>query len=413
MIVTLISIGDELLIGQTVNTNASWLGRELSLMGARIKEVITISDDEHAIRNAIDNSQCDLYLVTGGLGPTKDDRTKKVLAEYFEMPLVLHEPTLQHIALFFERRNRPMLQANRDQALLPEGCEILPNTLGTAAGMWFQSQGKSVISLPGVPYEMKEIFIAEIAPRLQERFPLNALFHKTIVTQGMGESFLSERLADWEISLEMSGLTLAYLPSPGMVKLRIGSYRGKQDETLIHEKIAQLHTLIPELIVGYGQDTVASVVGQKLVNLGATMGTVESCTAGNLAAKIIEVPGSSAYFRGSFLTYQTAVKSELLGISSAFIEANDVVSEAVAKQMAIEGRKSLSVDYCLSTTGIMGPSKGDSVHPVGTVWVGLASANEVIAKCFTFGENRERNIEMASLYALNTLRLFLQSKEAS
>jgi len=410
MIVSIISIGDELLIGQTVNTNASWLGRELSLLGARIKEVITISDDEHAIRKAIDHSECDLCLVTGGLGPTKDDRTKKVLAEYFEMPLVLHEPTFQHIALFFERRNRPMLQGNRDQAMLPKGCEILPNILGTAAGMWLEAKGKSVISLPGVPYEMKEIFKTEIVPRLHQRFALNALYHRTILTQGMGESFLSERLADWETSLENAGLSLAYLPSPGMVKLRIGSYRGKQDEALIQDKIMALNTIIPELIVGYGEDTVASVVGKKLIHLGASLGTVESCTAGNLAAKIIEVPGSSAYFRGSLLTYQTALKTELLSISSTFITKHDVVSEAVAKEMAAEGRRRLNVDYCLSTTGIMGPSKGDSLHPVGTVWVGLASADEVIAKCFTFGENRERNIEMASLYALNTLRLFIQPK---
>jgi nicotinamide-nucleotide amidase len=407
MRVTLVSIGDELLIGQTVNTNASWLGRELSMIGARIQEVLTISDDQDHIRRAIEVTEADLIIVTGGLGPTKDDRTKKVLSKYFEMPLILHEPTLKHIEAFFARRNRPMLQANIEQAHLPEGCEILPNQWGTAAGMWFQGKGKSVISLPGVPYEMKGIFTEEILPRIRERYSLNAMYHRTIITQGLGESFLAELIAGWEESLEHLNLSLAYLPAPGIVKLRLGSFQGKQDEAVINEKIQELKILIPQLIIGYQDDTVEGVVGKMLTELKATLGTVESCTAGNIALKIVEIPGSSLYFRGSLLPYQTALKTALLDIPKAFIEQYDVVSEEVALRMAEEGRKRLKTDYCLSTTGIMGPSKGDSKVEIGTAWIGLAGPTAVIAMRFTFGDNRSRNIEMTTLAALNLLRLSL------
>lgn len=405
MRVTLISIGDELLIGQTVNTNASWLGKELSLLGARIQEVLTISDDADHIRRAIEVTEADLILVTGGLGPTKDDRTKKVLAKYFEMPLVLHEPTLKHIEDFFARRNRPMLQVNIEQAHLPEGCEILPNRWGTAAGMWFQAKGKSVISLPGVPYEMKGIFSEEILPRIVERYSLNALYHRTVVTQGLGESFLAERIAPWEESLEKLDLSLAYLPAPGLVKLRIGSFRGKKDHDIIETKIQELQSIIPSLIIGYEDDTIALVVGKLLLKNKATVGTVESCTAGTLASALVEIPKSSGYFRGSLLTYHTALKSELLGIPLSFIEQHDVVSEEVSLRMAEEGRKRLKTDYCLSTTGIMGPSRGDSKDEVGTVWIGLSGPKGSYAKRFTFGDNRGRNIEMTTLAALNLLRL--------
>ena len=407
MIVSILSIGDELLIGQTINTNAAWLGKELSRLGARIQQVLTISDDEHVIRKAIEESTADLCIVTGGLGPTKDDRTKKVLAAYFDMPLVEDKETLNHIAEFFARRNRPMLQVNIDQALLPKGCEILPNRQGTAAGMWFKAKGKSVISLPGVPYEMKGIFQEEILPRLQENYNLNALYHQTIITHGMGESFLAERIAEWETSLEHAQLSLAYLPSPGMVKLRIGSQNGKIDKDLIQGKIIELQAIIPELIVGYGEDTLSTVVAKQLESQHKTVGTVESCTAGSLATSIVGNSGSSQYFRGSLLTYQTSMKSNLLGLEPEFIALHDVVSEEVVKRMAEAGKERLEVDYCLSTTGIMGPTAGDSKHPVGTVWIGLASSGETVAKKFHFGDNRLRNIEMSTLAALNLLRLAL------
>jgi nicotinamide-nucleotide amidase len=300
-----------------------------------------------------------------------------------------------------------MLPANVDQALLPKGCEILPNRLGTAAGMWFKAKGKSVISLPGIPYEMKGIFQEEILPRLRENYSLNALYHKTIITHGTGESFLAERIASWETSLEEAKLSLAYLPSPGMVKLRIGSQKGKADALLIEQKISELLALIPELIVGYGEDTLSSVVAKLLADQDKTIGTVESCTAGSLASSLVNHSGSSQYYRGSLLTYQTSMKSSLLGIEPEFIDQYDVVSEEVVKRMAEAGKEKLNVDYCLSTSGIMGPSAGDSHHAVGTVWIGLATDRETIAKKFHFGDNRLRNIEMSTLAALNLLRLAL------
>lgn len=407
MKVSIVSIGDELLIGQTINTNASWLGLELSSIGARIVQVLTISDDPHQIIRAIELSESDLIIVTGGLGPTKDDRTKKVLANYFEMPLVHDATTLKHIEAFFARRNRPMLQANIDQALLPKGCEILPNQWGTAAGMWFEGKGKSLICLPGVPYEMKGIFSEEILPRLKKRFTLNALFHRTVITQGIGESFLAERIAKWEESLEQQNLSLAYLPSPGLVKLRIGSLRGSEDAALINLKMDELKTLIPEFIIGYEGDTVAGVVGDMLKKFQKTVGTVESCTAGNVASSLAGISGSSDYFRGALITYQTSLKTQLLNIPATFIDQYDVVSFEVAKRMAEEGRKQLRTDYCLSTTGIMGPSKGDSQEEIGTVWVGLAGPFGSDAKRFTFGDERSRNIDMTTLAALNFLRLAL------
>lgn len=407
MKVTLISIGDELLIGQTINTNASWLGQELSLIGAQIQKVLTIPDDENTIRLAIDELDCDLCIITGGLGPTNDDRTKKVLAQYFEMPLVLHEPTLRHIEAFFERRNRPMLDVNIEQAKLPLGCEILANEVGTAAGMWFTAKGKSVISLPGVPYEMKGIFTQEIVPKLKERFTLNSMYHETVLTHGLGESFLAKRIADWENDLSSKGLSLAYLPSPGLVKLRITSYKGNNEKSLIAHYIKQLQELIPELIIGYGDDTLSKVVGQLLFKLGLSIGTVESCTAGNIAQVLVNQPGSSEYFRGSLLTYQTSLKSELLGIDEARIDQFDVVSEEIAIEMAEAGRIKLGVDICISTTGIMGPTSGDSVHPVGTTWIGIATKNQVKAKKFKFGDNRQRNIDIATLSALNMVRMQL------
>lgn len=404
MNVSIISIGDELLIGQTVNTNAAWLGKELSLLGMRIQEVITIADDEQTIINTLNQINASLCIITGGLGPTKDDRTKKVLAQYFNMPLKQHEPTLKHIEAFFKRRNRPMLQTNIDQALLPDGCEILPNSIGTAAGMWFEGNGKSIISLPGVPYEMKGIFLEEILPRIKSRFELNSLYYQTVITHGIGESFLAEMISEWENSLEKLQLTLAYLPSPGMVKLRIGSYRGKTDEPIIQDRINVLKAIIPNYIIGFGEDTLLSVTSALLIQKKVSLGTVESCTAGKLASTIISVPGSSQYFKGSLLTYQTKMKTEILGIAKEFIEENDVVSEAVVKRMAEEGKKRLGVDYCISTTGVMGPGAGDSQQSVGTIWIGIAGPKDTFAVNFTFGDNRERNIEMGVLAALNALR---------
>lgn len=407
MKVEIITIGDELLIGQTINTNASWLGQELSLLGANISRVVTISDKSENIIRALEEIDADLCIITGGLGPTNDDITKHVLAQYFDSKLVLHSDTLSHIETFFKKRNRPMLQVNIEQALLPSDCEILQNRLGTAAGMWFDKNGKSVISLPGVPYEMKTIFSEEIVPKLIERFTLNSLYHKTIITHGIGESFLADKIIEWERKLSKQGLTLAYLPSPGIVKLRISSPIGKKDFETIEEFIKELEHLIPENIIGFENDTMSGVTGALLKKHGLSVGSVESCTAGAIASTFVENPGSSSYFHGSLLTYQTSMKVSLLGIPADFITEHDVVSEDVAKAMAHKAKEILGCSICVSTTGIMGPDAGDSKQSVGTVWIGLATSNGVTSKKFIFGENRSRNIKMTTLAAINMVRQFI------
>lgn len=407
MTVELISIGDELLIGQTINTNAAYLGNQLSAMGAKITKTLTLPDEEKSIINALNAIESDLCIITGGLGPTNDDITKKILGEYFSMELVLHPPTLAHIESFFAKRNRPMLQVNIDQAKLPHGCEILANRYGTAAGMWFKNENYNIISLPGVPYEMKDIFEQEIKSRIIDRFDVNEVYHRTILTHGIGESFLAEKIAKWEESLHEDGLSLAYLPSPGIVKLRISSPKGISEKDKVEQYLKELYEIIPQEIFGIEQQTMAEIVGILLKKEMKTVGTVESCTAGNLAASIVEISGSSDYFRGSLLTYQTLLKTELLNIPQDFISSHDVVSEAVAIEMAKAGKRKLGTDYCISTTGIMGPSRGDSKDEIGTVWIGLAGPKSNTAKCFHFGDNRIRNIEMTKLAALNLLRLAL------
>lgn len=406
MNVELISIGDELLIGQTINTNAAWLGQTLTLFGARITKSITISDQEQEIINALKNvnEATNCTIITGGLGPTNDDITKHTLANYFGQPLVMHEETLRHIEHFFAKRNRPMLVSNQQQAMLPAGCTVLPNKNGTAAGLWFNKGEQIVISLPGVPYEMKCIVEEELLPLLAKQFNVSTHYHKTAHTQGIGESFLAEKIAMWEQALQAEGLHLAYLPSPGFVKLRINSFQGDQDKTKIDRYFEELETLIPEAIYGYESDTLVSVIAKKLVANTLSIGTVESCTAGLLAHELASISGSSSYFQGSLLTYSNELKVKLGRVDSALIEQFGAVSSEVACEMASQGRKILAVDFCISTTGIAGPTGGTTDKPVGLVWIAIATKEKIIVKSFHFGDNRARNQQMTVSAALNFLR---------
>jgi nicotinamide-nucleotide amidase len=402
----LLSIGDELLIGQTINTNASWLGQECSKIGIQIVQVTTISDEKQLIKEAIDLAflRSDIVLVTGGLGPTKDDITKYTLCEYFDSELEIHLPTLQKIETFFAERKRPMLDVNMRQAELPKKCEILENRYGTAAGMWFTQNDKVLISMPGVPYEMKGIMTEEVFPRLKERFVLKAMYHKTILTQGIGESFLAEAIKDWENEVREVGLGLAYLPSPGMVKLRLSSYQGEVRKEEINAYFTVLEDRFPQYIYGSEEDTLPSVIGKLLIAKELTIGTVESCTAGALAKSIVSVAGSSAYFEGSILTYSNALKKKLVHVSTENLDNFGAVSQEVVEQMAINGREILGVDLCISTSGVAGPDGGSDEKPVGTIWIAIASNENVFSKQFYFGNSRERNIEMAVLTALNLAR---------
>ena len=402
----ILSIGDELLIGQTINTNASWLGQECSKIGIQIVQVTTISDEKQLIKEAIDAAflRSDVVFVTGGLGPTKDDITKYTLCEYFDSELELHLPTLQKIEAFFAERKRPMLEVNIRQAELPKKCEILENRYGTAAGMWFTHNEKVLISMPGVPYEMKVIMLEEVFPRIKARFELKAMYHKTILTQGIGESFLAEAIKDWENEVRVAGLGLAYLPSPGMVKLRLSSYQGEVRKEEINAYFTVLEDRFPQYIYGSESDTLPSVLGKLLIANNNTIGTVESCTAGAISKSIVSVAGSSAYFQGSFLTYSNELKKKLVNVTSESLDNYGAVSREVIEQMAINGREILGVDWCISTSGVAGPDGGTDEKPVGTIWIAIANKENVFSKQFNFGNNRERNIEMAVLTALNLAR---------
>jgi nicotinamide-nucleotide amidase len=412
MNIEILAIGDELLIGQTINTNASWLGQELSKIGARVTRSVVIADDKQRILDALDQcyAETDCIIITGGLGPTKDDITKHTLCEYFETRLEIHQITLKKIEDYFKSRNRPMLESNVQQAALPVACEILPNNYGTAAGMMFEKNGRFCVSLPGVPYEMKGIVLEELMPRLAQRFQLKAMFHYTILTQGIGESFLAEQIADWEDRIRERGFGLAYLPSPGLVKLRITSYEGKQDEAEIMAFLTELNARLPESVFGYEQDTLPEVVGKQLKKENLSIGTVESLTSGLLAQHITSISGASDYFMGSLLTYSNDLKNRLCGVSVDAILNHGAVSEQVALEMAEKGRLKLGVDVCISTTGIAGPTGGTSEKPVGLVWVGLAFSGKSMARKFQFGDNRERNVQMTVLSALNWLRYELSQR---
>jgi nicotinamide-nucleotide amidase len=406
MNIEILAIGDELLIGQTINTNTSWLGQELSKIGARVTRSLVIADDKHRILEALDQCypETNCVIITGGLGPTKDDITKHTLCEYFDTKLEIHQATLAKIEAYFASRNRPMLESNIQQAALPVECEILANNYGTAAGMMFEKNGRYCVSLPGVPYEMKGIVQEELIPRLMQRFQLKAMYHYTALTQGIGESFLAEQINDWEDRIRDRGFGLAYLPSPGLVKLRITSYEGKEDQTEIMEFFRELANRLPEAVFGYENDTLPDVIGSLLKTKGKTIGTVESLTSGLLAQQITSISGASDYFMGSLLTYSNDLKHRLCDVSIDAILSEGAVSEKVAMEMAENGAKKLGVDVCISTTGIAGPNGGTVDKPVGLVWVGLCISGKTVARKFQFGDNRERNIQMTVLSALNWLR---------
>lgn len=416
MIADIINIGDELLIGQVINTNASWMAERLNSIGIRVRQVTAISDSGDHIKSSIDEAFrfSDLIILTGGLGPTKDDITKHVLAEYYNSKLVMHEPTLQHVEHFFNMRGRTITELNRRQAEVPECCEPLPNSNGTAPGMWFERDGKILVSVPGVPFEMKALVEEYILPRLAAKINGDVIIHKTILTQGVGESFLADLIAEWEDALP-SNIRLAYLPQPGIVRLRLtatGNNRGYLEQA-ISQQLDSLMKLIPGYVFGFDGETLESVAGELLRNAVATICTAESCTGGYLAHMITRVSGSSDYFKGSVVAYSNELKTNLLGIDHGLIEKHGAVSREVVAAMASSARNLLNCTYALATSGIAGPAGGSPEKPVGTVWIALAGPNGLTAKQFLFGNNRERNIHITALAALNMLRLEIKGNPVS
>lgn len=402
----ILAIGDELLIGQTINTNASWLGMELSLRGISVVRSLAIQDSKEAILKAMDDAlkTVDLVIVTGGLGPTKDDITKHTLCEYFDTELEINQEVLNRVEDFFTKRGRIMLEVNRQQAALPKSCEVLQNLQGTASGMWFEKHGKVLISLPGVPYEMKGIMNQFGWDKIQSFFQVESIYHQTVSLQGIGESFLADRMKNWEDAIRSEGLGLAYLPSVGNLKLRITSSHGEQDAEKINRYFSVLKETLPQYVYGEGAQTLTEVVGNLLKQNQKTIGTVESCTGGLLAHEIVKVSGASSYFQGSFLTYSNELKHKLVDVSIQNLDEFGVVSKQVVEQMALNGRLKLGVDFCIATSGIAGPDGGSDEIPVGTVWIALAGRGWVESYRFQFGDHRERNMQLSVLTALNLLR---------
>lgn len=413
MLVEIITIGDEILIGQIVDTNSAWMGEQLNLAGIKVHQITSVSDNAEHIVKALDEakSRVDLILITGGLGPTKDDITKHTLVKYFNTSLRFDEEVHQHVKALFARFGREVTGVNLKQAEVPVNCTVIHNANGTAPGMWFDQDGKVFVSMPGVPYEMKKMISAEILPRLKKKYNLPTIVHRTILTQGIGESFLSEIITDWENSLAEKNIKLAYLPSPGMVRLRL-STSGNDEKALlktVEEKVEELNKLIRQHIYGYEKDTLEQIVGRLLKEKKQTLSLAESCSGGLIAHLVTSVPGSSAYFMGGVVSYSYESKTNMLGVTTETLEKYGAVSEEVVTQMAVGAKQEFNTDWAISASGIAGPDGGMEGKPVGTVWIAVAGPNGVKAKKFQFGGDRERNIAVTAITALNMLRKALIS----
>lgn len=415
MNVEIINIGNEILIGQVLNTNASWMADHLSLAGFKVTHIVVIPDNKEAIFDALNYAvkRSTVVLMTGGLGPTKDDITKHTLCDYFSTSLVFNQKAFDQIKLFFTLRKMEVSELNRKQAEIPENCIPLQNTEGTAPGMLFDLNGKIIISMPGVPHEMKVLMKEQVIPLLSNKFECKGLLKKTILTQGIGESQLTEILAEWEDHLP-SNFKLAYLPQPGLVRLRLTA-EGEKTEKLqkdFDQQIEQLQFLIPNLIFGYDEEQLEEIVGKMLTDKKLSVSTAESCTGGYIAHLLTSISGSSAYFKGSVVAYANEIKEQFLGVNHQTLITHGAVSEQVVIEMALSIQKLYNTDYAIATSGIAGPTGGSDKKPVGITWIALALPNKsVITKKYFFGEHRGRNIRKTALTALNQLRIQLIKKK--
>lgn len=409
---TLINIGDELLIGQVVNTNAAWMAAELEKNDVHVARILTIADDLDEIKNTLSDAlqHADCVLITGGLGPTKDDITKSALCQFFGTSLVRHQPSYDNVRLYFETRGLPFSEVNKLQGMVPACCEALLNKVGTAPGMWFEHDGKIVVSLPGVPHEMQWLMNQYVVPKLLQHAGREAIIHKTILTSGLGESFLAEKIAAWEDALP-ENFRLAYLPDAGKVRLRLSAH-GKNHATLqeqMNAELAQLLPLIAEYVYGYDDETMAAVVGRLLRERQATLSTAESCTGGTLAHRITEVAGASDYYKGGIVSYSNELKMNLLGVSAATLQQVGAVSEQTACEMAQGCRARLQTDFAVATTGIAGPTGATADKPLGTVWIAVASPTGVKANKYVFRTTRAQHQERTANQALFDLFAVLKT----
>lgn len=406
----IITIGDEILYGQILDTNTQWISLELDKLGIKTIRKSSVGDQASEITQILQeaSSRADIVFITGGLGPTKDDLTKKVLADFFDCSLAMHTEALQDVTEFFAKRGRELSDINRDQALLPTKAQFVPNKQGTAPCMWFEEKGLIWVSMPGVPFEMKAIMENEVLPRVMKHFKTPVIFHKVIKTVGIGESYLSDLIQDWELSLP-AHIKLAYLPSLGIVKLRLTAF-GDDLKSLsadVETELARVMPLISSYVFGYEKEELAEVVGELLRKSKASLGVAESCTGGHLAHQFTQISGSSDYFTGGIVSYANQVKMEQLGVSASILSEFGAVSEPCIRAMAEGAHKVLGTTYSLATSGIAGPTGGTEEKPVGTVWIALAHPEGVITRKLQLAGTRMQNIHMTSLASINLLRRFL------
>lgn len=408
----IIAIGDEILIGQVIDTNSTFISKQLYGIGVETDQSISIHDTPKQIVNTLNYlfSELDLVVITGGLGPTNDDLTKATLVEYFNDKLIFKEEIYEHIKQLFERMNRKMSPSNKEQAMLPENALLLHNKNGTAPGMIFQKNGKIAISLPGVPFEMKELIIDEVLPFIKHKYNTGFLVHKTVLTYGLPESELADKIKDWEFNLPKD-MGLAYLPSPGRVRLRI-SLKGKNESELynrINHQISELKNILGELIFGYNDESIENVIAKILLDKKLTICTAESFTGGKLANMLTSIPGSSAYYKGTLVSYATSVKTKILGIDKATIKEHTVVSKEVAVQMAEKARLMFDTDLAISTTGVAGPNKGEDGKEPGTAIIAISSRKNTIVEEFNFGQPRDKMQGRAVAMCFDILRKKIDS----
>ncbi len=405
---TIITIGDEILIGQTIDTNSAWMGEKLNSIGVKIYEILSISDNKEHILKAVDKAleDSEVVLVTGGLGPTKDDITKKTLAEYFDTEMVLHEGIMADLEAYFAKRKRPLLDSVKSMAYLPAACEVIRNQKGTAAAMWFEKEGKVLVSMPGVPYEMKDFMERIVLPRIQQQFQTPIIIHQTTLCAGIGESMVANMIQEVENNLPPH-IKLAYLPSLGILRLRL-SASGRDTEAL-EEEVSKYTRQIKEIMhpkyaFGSGEDRLEATIGDLLKERKATLSTAESCTGGLIAHKLTSVSGSSAYYQGGAVTYSNELKMKVLGVKESTLEEHGAVSEATVREMAEGAIREFNSDYSIAVSGIAGPTGGTLEKPVGTVWIAVASREKTVTRHYSFTPTRSINVGISTTMGMALLR---------
>lgn len=409
----IIAIGDELLYGQIIDTNSHWISQEMDKIGVRVVRRSTVGDNRESILSAFESaeSRADIILMTGGLGPTNDDLTKPLLAEYFGCELVLFPEALDAVRTFFEKRGRELTELNKLQAHLPSKCTYISNELGTAPGMWFQENGKIWMSMPGVPHEMKKLISDQVIPRIKGLFKLPKIYHKVIKTVGIGESWLADLIKDWEKELP-DHIKLAYLPSLGQVKLRLTAF-GEEDEQLVNDvekEIERVKPLIDKYIFGYNHEKLEEAIGRLLKLHHKKVALAESCSGGYISHLITSIPGSSNYFQGALIPYHNQFKNRILNVDAEILKVKGAVSEQTVIQMSEHIRKLFNADFGLASSGIAGPSGGWAEKPVGTVWIACAMEGKTVTKKLQLTQDRMLNIQLTGVAVLNMLRLCIEGK---